>query len=263
MAGSGTSGDGGLATAAQLPFPADVAVDSAGNLYIPDYEYNRIRKVDTGGVITTVAGTGERGYSGDGGLATAAQLDSLSGVAVDSAGNLYIADRVDDRIRKVDTEGVITRVAGSGIQGYDGDGGAAIAAQLSAPAGVAVDSAGNLYIADTNNHRIRWVLPPVRVTLAAAPGAITSGQSATLTWASPDAVSAAIDNGIGTVSPAAGGTFEVTPTETAAYTVTVTFADNPDFSPGMAGRAGSGLRNEFEGQLMRVAQYSGRGARWV
>ncbi len=229
VAGSGTSGfggDGGAATAAGLDNPIGVAVDSAGNLYIADAGNHRIRKVDTLGAITTVAGSGTAGYSGDGGAATAAQLSSPYGVAVDSAGNLYIADESNHRIRKVDSGGAITTVAGSGTAGYGGDGGAATAAQLREPIGVAVDSAGNLYIADTGNHRIRWVLPPVRVTLTAAPGTITSGRSATLTWSSPDAVSAEIDNDVGTVSPATGGTVEVTPTETTAYTVTVTFADN-------------------------------------
>ncbi len=225
VAGSGTKG-GTAATAAQLRHPRGVAVDAAGNLYIADTLNQRIRKVDTGGAITTVAGTGTSGYSGDGGAATAAQLYKPSGVAVDAAGNLYIADFRNNRIRKVDTGGAISTVAGTGESGDGGDGGAATAAQLTWPQGVAVDSTGNLYIADTSNRRIRKVLPPVRVTLAAAPGTITSGQSATLTWSSPDAVSAAIDNGIGTVSPATGGTVEVTPTETTAYTVTVTFADD-------------------------------------
>jgi len=155
VAGGGNSfGDGGTATEAQLRYPSGVAVDSSGNLYIADTGNHRIRKVDTDGVITTVAGTGSSGYSGDGGAATEAQLSSPSGVAVDSSGNLYIADSGNNRIRQVDTNGVITTVAGGG---FDGDGGAATSARLSYPSGVAVDSSGNLYIADKGKHRIRKV----------------------------------------------------------------------------------------------------------
>ena len=160
VAGDGTSGyggDGGPATAAQLNRPTGVAVDGAGNLYIADSENHRIRKVDAAGVISTVAGDGTRGFGGDGGPAVAAQLRSPEGVALDGAGNLYIADASNNRIRKVDAAGVITTVAGAGTRGYSGDGGAATAAQLSFPVGVAVDGAGNLYIADSYNYRIRKV----------------------------------------------------------------------------------------------------------
>ncbi|MEM7735487.1 MAG: MBG domain-containing protein [Deinococcota bacterium] len=153
----GFSGDGGLATAAQLSLPTDVAVDSAGNLFIADRLNYRIRKVDTAGIITTVAGDGTEGFSGDGGLATAAQLNWPFGVTVDSAGNLFIADFDNDRIRKVDTSGIITTVAGDGTEGFGGDGGPATAAQLRNPIDVTVDSAGNLFIADQINHRIRKV----------------------------------------------------------------------------------------------------------
>ena len=156
--GGGRGGDGGAATAAQLYYPASVAVDGVGNLYIADRGNNRIRKVDRAGVITTVAGSGARGFGGDGGPATAAQLDWPRGVALDGLGNLYIADRDNQRIRKVDTAGVITTVAGSSTTGgFGGDGGPAVAAQLNRPYGVAPDGAGNLYIADTSNNRIRRV----------------------------------------------------------------------------------------------------------
>ena len=153
----GFSGDGGAATAAQLDSPIGVAVDGAGNLYIADTSNHRIRKVDSTGTITTIAGTGERGFSGDGGAATTAQLDSPYGVAVDGAGNLYIVDQRNHRIRKVDSTGTITTIVGTGVRGFGGDGGAATAAQLDFPYGVAVDGAGNLYIADRSNHRIRKV----------------------------------------------------------------------------------------------------------
>ena len=160
VAGDGTygyGGDGGPAVAAQLGNPADVALDGAGNLYIVDGHNNRIRKVDAAGVITTVAGDGTRGFGGDGGPATAAYLDRPYGVALDGAGNLYIGDEGNERIRKVDAAGVITTVAGDGTRGFGGDGGPATAAQLSFPHGVAVDGAGNLYIADMFNQRIRKV----------------------------------------------------------------------------------------------------------
>jgi trimeric autotransporter adhesin len=149
------SGDGGPATGALLNTPSGVAVDSAGNLYIADSNNNRIRKVSNG-TITTIAGNGNPGFSGDGGPAASASLNDPVGVAVDSAGNLYIAERLNSRIRKV-SNGTITTIAGNGNQEFSGDGGSATSASLSYPSGVAVDSAGNLYIADLGNNRIRKV----------------------------------------------------------------------------------------------------------
>src|SRR5439155_1658368 len=157
--GRGFGGDGGPATAAQLSPPQGVALDSAGNLYIADLLNNRIRKVTPGGTISTYAGTGTSGFAGDGGPATAAQLSFPHGVALDSAGNLYIADSNNNRIRKVTPGGTISTYAGTGLQGFSGDGGPAIDAQLWFPVGVALDSAGNLYIADQENQRIRKVTP--------------------------------------------------------------------------------------------------------
>ncbi len=160
VAGDGTggfSGDSGPATAAQLNVPYGVAPDGAGNLYIADTDNHRIRKIDAAGNIATVAGTGQQGYGGDSGAATAAQLNSPYGVAPDESGNLYIADTGNHRIRKVDAAGNITTVAGDGTSGFSGDNGPAIAAQLNAPFSVALDESGHLYIADAGNHRIRWV----------------------------------------------------------------------------------------------------------
>jgi sugar lactone lactonase YvrE len=167
---AGYSGDGGPAASARLNLPAGLAVDSSGNLYTADEEDCRIRKVTLGGTISTVAGNGTTGYSGDGGPATSAQLSGLRGVAVDPAGNLYIADTYNNRIRKVAPGGTISTVAGNGTEGYAGDGGPATSAQLSTPFGVAVDSGGNLYIADYGNHRIRRVTPGGTISTVAGTG---------------------------------------------------------------------------------------------
>src|SRR5439155_1431400 len=229
---SGFSGDGGPATAAQLNVPVGVALDPAGNLYIADQGNSRIRKVTPGGTISTYAGTDTPGFSGDGGPATAAQLNVPVGVAVDPAGNLYIADSGSSRIRKVgpggtistyagggggtpgflgdggpatatqltvplavaldpagnpdiadlalhrtlpvSPGGTISTYAGSGTPGFLGDGGPATAAQFREPSGVALDPAGNLYIADTYNNRIRKVTPTVAVSTTPAPTAPAS-----------------------------------------------------------------------------------------
>ena len=158
----GFSGDGGPATAARLSSPRGVAADGAGNIYIADSGNHRIRKVDAAGVISTVAGNGVDGFSGDGGPATAAELRWPGDVAVDGAGNIYIAGISNNRIRKVDAStGIITTIAGNGRNsGFSGDGGPATAAQLAFPVGIAADAAGNLYIADRDNHRIRRLTPP-------------------------------------------------------------------------------------------------------
>ena len=154
---AGFGGDGGQAKLAMLNQPEGVAVDASGNLYIADTDNNRIRKVSPNGIITTVAGNGIAGFGGDNGPASQAQLNHPEGVAVDASGNLYIADTGNNRIRKVSPNGIITTVAGTGIAGFSGDGGPATQAQLNQPEGVAVDASGNLFIADTDNDRIREV----------------------------------------------------------------------------------------------------------
>lgn len=156
-------GDGGPATSGCLGGPLSVAVDRAGNLYIADAVNARIRKVDTAGIITTYAGNGERGTSGDGGPATDAALDYITGVALDRTGNLYIATFFQNRVRKVDAalseDGThhISTVAGTGTCGFSGDGSPATSAELCIPEGVVVAADGNLYIADTDNERVRKV----------------------------------------------------------------------------------------------------------
>jgi len=180
---SGFSGDGGPATGAQLSAPMGVAVDTAGNLFIADNGNNRVRKV-SGGVITLVAGNGNLGFTGDGGRATAARLNSPSGIATDAAGNLYIADSGNGRIRKV-SAGVITTVAGGGSS-YPGDNGPATGAALTDPSGVAVDASGNLYIADTGDYLIRQVSGGVITTVAGNGNCCFSGDNGPATGASLD-----------------------------------------------------------------------------
>ncbi len=166
----GFFGDGGPATSARLAFPWGVAVDSADNLYIADSANNRIRKVNGSGTITTVAGTGVAGFSGDAGPATSAELNDPGDVAVDTAGNLYIADFRNHRVRKVNGSGTITTVAGNGVQGFSGDGGPATAAKLDRPSGVGLDSAGNLYIADSGKSRVRKVNGSGKINTVAGNG---------------------------------------------------------------------------------------------
>ena len=167
---SGFSGDGGPAVEAQLDFPKGVALGTAGNLYIADTNNNRIRRVDPSGTITTIAGTGQSGFEGDNGPAIEARLASPEGLALDAAGNLYVADVSNHRIRRIDLSGTITTIAGTGGSRFSGDGGPAVAAQLSDPTGVAADSAGNLYIADSSNARIRRIDPSGTITTIAGSG---------------------------------------------------------------------------------------------
>jgi len=159
---SGFSGDGGRATSASLWSPDSVAVSSAGTLYIADTGNNRVRKVSAGGRISTVAGNGDSvflGRGGNGGPARSAVLSNPVGVALDSAGNFYISDSANGRILKVNPAGTISTVAGNGNSGYSGNGGPAGRAQLNGPEDVTLDSAGNLYIADSANNVVREVAP--------------------------------------------------------------------------------------------------------
>lgn len=153
----GYSGDGGQATRASIYYPKGVAVDRAGNLYVSDTLNSVIRKVTPQGIISTFAGTGKPGFTGDGAAATSADLNYPTGVSVDTSGNVYIADSLNHAIRMVSSQGIITTLAGTGTEGFSGDGGPARSARLHTPYRVTVDSTGNIYIADIYNHRIRRI----------------------------------------------------------------------------------------------------------
>lgn len=168
----GYSGDGGPAVLAQISLPWGLAVDPLSNcLYISDFNNYVVRKVDlTTGIISTVAGNGTYGYSGDGGPATLAQVAGITGVAVDASGNLYMADQGNSVIRMVDGSGTIYTVAGNNTAGYSGDGGPAISAQLNYPSDVAIDPSGNLYIGDVGNNVVRIVDPSGTINTFAGNG---------------------------------------------------------------------------------------------
>lgn len=175
IAGTGSaafSGDGGLASAAAISGPSGIAIDASGNIYFTDANNNRIRKINTSGIISTVAGTGASTYSGDGGLATAAAIQMPKGICIDGSGNIFFADKGNNRVRRIDaTSGFISTVAGTGGVGFTGDGGPATAAQLGFPSAVTVDNAGNLFIADENNFRIRKVNTSGVISTIAGTGA--------------------------------------------------------------------------------------------
>ena len=187
VAGNGTyafSGDGGPATSASFQFPYSVAVDAAGNLYITDSVSDRIRKVSAAsGIVTTIAGSGVEGYSGDGGLATNAALFGPRGIVEDGNGNLYFGDVSNNVVRKIDAAGIITTVAGGSTYGYTGDGGPAVGALIGGPFAVAIDSVGNLYVADTLSRVVR------KVTATPAPMAFASTLVGTTSTDSPHTVS--------------------------------------------------------------------------
>jgi sugar lactone lactonase YvrE len=190
---SGYSGDGGVATKAQLTNPSAVAVDSNNNVYIADTGNSVIRKVSTAGIISNFAGDGLMDFSGQGVPATSAELYGPQGVVADAAGNVYIADTQNNCIRVVNSAGIITIFAGTGVAGFSGDGGAASTAQMSSPNQVKLDSHGNIYIADYANNRIRKIeLPAPTVTatptFSVAAGTYSTSQSLTLADATPGAV---------------------------------------------------------------------------
>jgi uncharacterized protein (TIGR03437 family) len=173
-AGNGTpgySGNGAAATSAMLNTPVGLAVDKSGNLYIADQGNNVVRMVSAAGIISAFAGNGTQGYSGNGGPATAAQLNGPQGVAVDSSGNVYIADTLNSVIREVTPNGIIQTIAGTGIAGFSGDGGLATAAQLGSPTSVGIDAAGNLFITDSGT-RIRKIFASGIINTIAGTGTL-------------------------------------------------------------------------------------------
>ena len=165
---AGFSGDGGMATAASIRFAIGIAVDNKGDLFIADTQNSRIRKVDlVSGVITTIAGDSVAGYSGDGGQASSAELNYPFGVATDVAGNIYVADTHNNSIRRIDAaSGIINTIAGNGVQGFSGDGGAATLAELNFPVSVVADKYGNVYVSDEDNYRIRKISGPLGINEA-------------------------------------------------------------------------------------------------
>jgi hypothetical protein len=204
VAGNGTigySGDGGAATNAEFYYPDDVAMDAMGNLFIADQGNNRIRKVGTNGIISTVAGNGIRGYSGDGSAAANAELNQPFAVTLDTTGDLFLSDWINNRVRKVGTNGIITTLAGNGTNGYSGDGGVATNAEMASADGLALDFTGNLFIADAGNNRIRRVGPSgVIMTVAGNSGYGYSGDGGAAT-------SSTLYSPVGVAVDAAGNLF--------------------------------------------------------
>ncbi|MFE3375989.1 NHL domain-containing protein [Streptomyces anulatus] len=174
-AAAGFRGDAGPAVSAQLNGPREVAVDRAGAVYVADSSNHRVRKITADGQISTVAGSGVAGFSGDGGPATAARLNLPMGVAVDSAGALYVCDYHNQRVRKITANGQISTVAGSGVAGFAGDGGPAVIAQLRNPYAVVVNSDGELFIADSSNHRVRKITADGQISTVAGTGSAGYG----------------------------------------------------------------------------------------
>ena len=165
---AGHAGDGGAATSATMRTPIDITFDRYGNMYIAEADNHLIRKIDAAGIISTIAGTGAAGFSGDGGAATAAKFNYPTGVSCDSSGNLYVADQNNNRVRKITTAGIITTVAGTGTAGFSGDAGAATAAMINRPTGVEVCFNGNLLI--SGSYRVRMVDVAGIITTVAGTG---------------------------------------------------------------------------------------------
>jgi trimeric autotransporter adhesin len=168
----GFNGDGIQATAAQLSRPAGVSIDNIGNIYFADNGNHRVRKIDLSGVISTIAGSGTSGYTGDNGPATDAQLNEPGGIALDLGGNIYVAEYMNNSIRKVDASGIITTIAGGIVSGYSGDGGPATSARLKKPIGISISAFGYVYIADTWNNCIREINPKGMIGTVAGTGTL-------------------------------------------------------------------------------------------
>ncbi len=251
IAGNGTfgyTGDGGPATAAELNENQGARFDAAGNLYVPDCGNAALRKIDTAGIITTVAGNGTDGFSGDGGPATSAQLNCPSGVGIDAAGDLFIADYLNNRIRKVDAAtGIINTIAGNGTPGFSGDGGPAASAEVNIPNDVDLDTAGNIYIADAGNNRLRKIDTTGVITTAAGgldnagSAGVNSPEAVTLDAAGNLYFSDSGNNAIREVFPAGALVFPATEIGTPAANVTVTLSNIGNLPVTIASAASFGL----------------------
>ncbi len=255
--GNRARGDNGLATAATLYQPQGVAIDSGGNLLIADSGNDRVRRVSEAGIITAVAGNGLGSYSGDGSAALTAKLNTPIGLAVDSAGNVYIGDAGNARLRKARPSGEIITVAGGNGAGGAGDFSGATSAQVRDIRGVAVDAAGNLYLADTGNHRIRKITPSDGV-IARIAGTAASGAGAD----GPDALQSALRSPYGVVVDKSGSVYfsdtgnhrirKLSPSgaiETIAGTGTAGFAGDGDLAIRARLNNPSGLALDSEGNL--------------
>ena len=197
----GSSGDGGPAVEAQLDRPNAIAVDGEGNVYVAEYGSHRVRKIDTAGIINAFAGTGVRGHGGDGGPATDARLDFVRDLAVDAAGNVYLTDMNQARLRRVNSEGTIDTVVGTGTRGWSGDGGPATRARIATPAGIVVDPGGSLFLTEFWAGRIRKVNRDGIITTIAGTGRQESTGDMGL------AVEASLDRPSGITIDAAGNLY--------------------------------------------------------
>lgn len=167
---SGFSGDGKMASQASIHYPEGLVGDVYGNLFVADSKNHRIRKISSNGIISTIAGIGEPGFSGDGGHAIKAKLYDPFDICIDGSGVLYVADWGNHRIRRITPDGIITTVAGTGQPGFSGDDGPAIMAKLNEPYGIAIDNSGSIYVADSGNHRVRKISNDENITTIAGTG---------------------------------------------------------------------------------------------
>jgi uncharacterized protein (TIGR03437 family) len=237
---AGSKGDGGQAAEARLRYPTGLAFDSAGNLYIADSNNHRIRKINKDGIISTVAGSGAYGFSGDGGPATEATLGYPDDVYVDKSGNMYIVDTVNSRVRYVGTDGIIRTIAGNGRYGSKGDGGLATSAELRFPSAIVMNSAGNLILADTQNNKLRMLTPSSDSGSGAMPAIKTAG-----------VVTAGEFGAFSSVAP--GAWVEIYGTNMASRSRSWTDAD---FSSGKAPTSLDGTRVTIDGQAAYIAYVS-------
>jgi len=276
VAGTGTAGDasGGSTSLGELYNPSGLAVDNAGNLYIADTQNHRIQMLAAGGTISTIAGTGTNGFSGDGGAAAAAELSYPSAVAVDASGNIYIADTGNNRVRLITTDGNIDTIAGTGNAAYNGDNGAALDIALYNPGGLALDGQGDVWVADTGNNRVRMLSaaqtvvtppPPINVTLAnsasllpgpLAPGEIFSIFSSTGQGLGPDTALTGAFDASGMLSTTLGGVQVLFDTTPAPLFYVQSSQINAQVPYEMAGQTSAQLQIVYQGAMLTSMQVS-------